>query len=320
MGNAMVTAVDIGYRWLKGVSALRTVREPSIVGAKKFVYEDSIRSTDIIFNEEYFIGNFAVRHSDVKYYSIKDQKYDMWTTEILLKTALGLLCERSDTYLVTGLPMDFYETQKESLETMIEKVNGDPDYTIRFGRGPVIKCGPIVLRTKTVPQPLGSAMDYLLDDNGDVIDKKTAKGSILVIDPGSYTLGLLALHGMEVGKESCSPPGLATDMAYKLLQDYLREHFGRAPSKADMDPYVLKGEYEGTDISPLIEKAFQTLSYQIQLEIEGLNTKYDTYIVTGGNADIIGKYLNLPNKILLPDAQMANVRGYRKIARRLWKI
>jgi len=85
-----------------------------------------------------------------------------------------------------------------------------------------------------------------------------------------------------------------------------------------MDAIYEKGDYRGYDIKPLFSKAFKALAGQIELEVESLNKRYDMYLLVGGTGLRIREYLTLPNLLMLPDPQAANVRGYLKIAARLW--
>lgn len=311
-------AADIGYGWTKALVEGQTeaFKQPSVLGEPKQLFEESRRPTDIIYNGKYFVGDLALRHSDVRYAGTKESKPETWTTEVLLKVALGMTVPEESVNLVTGLPIDFYHSQCGNFRDMIGRIDRAP-YQLEVGRR-VIDCSPQIENVKIVPQHLGAAMDFLLDSQGQVVDKGQAGKSILVVDPGYFTLGLLPIEGMEIGKERCSPPGLGADAAYKLIQDYLREKTGNAPPRYDMDAIYAKGDYRGYDIKPLFAKAFKALASQIELEVESLNKRYDIYLLVGGTGLRIREYLTLPNLLMLPDPQAANVRGYLKIAARLW--
>ena len=121
---------------------------------------------------------------------------------------------------------------------------------------------------------------------------------------------------LEIMKESTSLL-LGVDNAYKLIEQGLQSIVGKSPSRYELDQHVIAGIYEGYNIEPVIQRAFRSLARQIQNEIESMNIRFDLYLIAGGAAHHIFKYLELDNKILLD--QLSQTRGYRKIGARLWK-
>lgn len=312
----MIGAVDVGYGYTKGFTRDGgSFLQPSVIGEKRPVYEEALRASDILYDDHYFVGDLAVRHSDIRYTGTKEDKAATWTTAVLLRTALAAM--GAETYdLVTGLPVDFYFTQRERLQNLLQEVDGSAPVRLRMGRSRTATYYPRVRRQKIVPQPLGAAMDYLLDDAGKLVHPELARRQVLVVDLGYFTLDLLILDRMEMHRASCSPPGLGVDTAYKLLQQYLKDAVGSAPARYDLDRYVLANEYQGYDIQPLVQKAFQALAAQVQLEIEALNMKYAATLLVGGAAKLIAPYLDLENVVY--GDQGSNARGYLKIGARTW--
>lgn len=318
MSQSSIISIDLGYGYTKAKFKESYFRQQSIVGEPRDVLSESLRPTDICYDNKYFIGDLAARHSDIKYLSTKDEKFEVWTTKILFKSVLGFLSDSKDINIVTGLPIDFYFSQKTGFESLMSSINTDGPYTLQLGMSELRLCNPNITKWKIIPQHLGAAMDYLLDNEGKLTDAAIANKSTLVIDPGYYTLGLLALDGMEVTKLSASHPGLGVDSAYKVLQQYLRDKIGKAPDRVDMDKHILSRSFNTYDIGPLIDLAFKALASQIMIKIDSLNLRFDSYIITGGCGSFIYDYLDLSNKILLEDPQFGNVRGYSKIGVRLW--
>lgn len=309
-------ALDLGFGWTKGMLGNRKYVQPSIIGETKEMYDNSIKPDDFIYNDEYFVGKLALRHSDIKYFSMKDDKAEANTSSVLLETALGYLAGNSTFNVVTGLPVKFYFKQKQALEDSFRDINNKNKYTIKKGNRNAISVSPKVNMFDIVPQGQGIAMDYILKDDGTIDKLSAAKKNILVVDLGFYTLNLLGLSKMEIMKESTSLL-LGVDNAYKLIQSYMQNSIGKSPARYELDPFIISKEYEGYNISTLINKAFKLLARQIQNEIESLNIRFDYYLIAGGAAHLIYDYLTLDNKILLD--QLSQIRGYRKIGARLWK-
>ncbi|MCQ2010522.1 ParM/StbA family protein [Sporolactobacillus sp. STSJ-5] len=315
-------SIDLGYGWTKALANGDKFFQPSVIGNYRQLMEQQTKQGDLIFTEgteQYFVGDLALRQSYVRYTSTGEDKTDTWTTGVLLKTVLAKLAPTGTVNIVTGLPVDYYLSQRAGFEKLLDTVNQSGKYQIEIVGQGTVHANPLINRRKIVPQPFGSAMDYLLNADGSVAKMDAARKSILVVDVGYYTLDLLELNAMEIGKNSRSPRNLGVDTAYNLLHTYLLENIGRAPDRFELDKYVLDGNYAGYDIHPLIDKSFKSLAQQIRLEIDNQSEFYDLYLITGGSASLIAGYLNLPNQIVLEDPQFANCRGYAKIGARAWQ-
>lgn len=331
MGNknfGTIGIIDVGFGWAKGLTWTpdmagkeKVYFQPSIVGSYEQVYEDNIKNDDIIYRDnttEFFVGK-ATRFSKVKYATKKADKANTWTTEVIIKAAMAAMAANQKIKLVTSLPLDFYNKQKQDFQAMLDGLNGQEKYQIQIGRKKLITNELEIVKHKVVPQGYNSGMDYLLDDQGKITRRDAAKKSLLIIDPGFFTLGLIVLENLEVAKGSCSPPEMGISVAYELIQDYMRDMLGgTVPSLYDLDRHVIAGEYDDLDLTPLIEEAFRLYAQQIQMQIDNFNRTFYKYIVTGGWAARIAKYLDIPKDRLVILDQFANARGNRKIGVRLW--
>lgn len=315
LGNA-----DVGFGWEKFLVGGKVWRQPSIIGEARTLFEENVRSEDIQYikdDRHYFVGDLALRHSQVKYAGTAEDKTKLWTTKVFLETGLGILAPRSNIYLITGLPVDYYFKQKASFEKLLQEFNEPEPYEIQVGNSKHV-ARPWIKEYRVTLQPMGAAMNFILDKDGKIARHEEAKNCILVIDLGYYTLNLLSLECMEIGKCSGSPEGLGVDTAYKLIQDALKDKLGKAPNRYELDQYVRAGKYNGYDIRPIIAKAFEALGKQINMEIQSLNTIYSHYIITGGWASTIADFLDIDKTRTTIYDQLGNVTGYSKLGRRLW--
>ncbi|MBT2760006.1 ParM/StbA family protein [Paenibacillus sp. ISL-20] len=315
MSNIDLSVIDLGFSYTKAKRGGITYIQPSISGEAQPLFEQNIKPNDFFYNEELFVGNLALRHSEIKYFTLKDNKSEAMTSEVLLKTGLGYLNKSQPFNMVTGLPISFYFNQLTDMEQMLNSISSSNVYSIKKGKGAYTDINLNINKYKIVPQGYGVAMDYILDDSGKIGRRDVARKKVLVVDLGFYTLNLLGLDKLEIMKESVSV-FLGVEKAYKLLRKYLLDKIGKAPAIYELDPYVISGIYEGYDIRPLIQKAFRSLAIQVQNEIDGLNIKFDYYLIGGGAAFQIFDNLHLPNKILFD--QIAQINGYGKIGVRLW--
>ena len=84
-----VIPIDFGFGYSKGKFKGKMYKQPSVVGEARRLYPQDIRDNDLqlgqmktpeVFIPDYFVGDLAVRHSNTRYYSIGDDKANMWTT------------------------------------------------------------------------------------------------------------------------------------------------------------------------------------------------------------------------------------------------
>ncbi|WP_336763481.1 ParM/StbA family protein [Paenibacillus sp. USHLN196] len=310
-----ISVFDLGFSWAKGKKNNKLFIQPSIAGESQPMFDTNIKPNDFFFEDTMFVGDLALRQSEIKYFTLNKQKSEAMTSEVILKTGLGYLNGSKKFNLVTGLPILFYFKQMSEMEDMINRLAESDPYEIKKGRSNFSKVKLNIDKYKIVPQGYGIAMNHLLNKSGKIQNKADAKKKILVVDLGFYTLNLLGLDGLEIMKESTSL-FLGVEKAYKLLRKYLQDLVGTAPAIYELDKYVLSGTYEGHDIRHLVSKAFKALAMQIQNEIEGLNINFEMYMIGGGAARYIFEYLRLNNKSLY--GQLDQVEGNEKVGVRLW--
>jgi hypothetical protein len=330
--------IDLGFGWIKAMVGPKLWKGQAVLGEKTRMHEEDLRSDDLIYeapNWEGFVGDLAIRHSLVRFASTKEDKANNWTSKVFLRTAFGYLAPDSVINVVTGLPVDFFFNQKADFEALLQSFNEEtdlfpanefvryPHYLVKTGRR-TITANPKINNYKIVAQPYGTAMYHLLREDGSKNDVQggtwdDAKKRILVIDVGYYTLDLLVLDKLEIGPKSCSPDKMGVDTAYQLIQEYLKERFGKAPNRYELDAAILGDkEYNGLNIVPLVDRAFKAFGNMINQQVGSLNETFGKYLVCGGWAAAIAPYLDLPEEKTRIYGQTSNVEGYRRIAARQW--
>ena len=156
-----VCALDLGFGWTKGRYENRTYVQPSIFGESKPLFDNSIKPDDFIYEDQYFVGKLASRQSDIKYFSMNNNKAESFTSDVIIQTALGYLVGNSTANVVSGLPIKFYFKQKEKFEEALLRVNDMTKYHIKRKHETSIGF-PRLSEIKTTPQGQAVAMDYLL--------------------------------------------------------------------------------------------------------------------------------------------------------------
>jgi len=325
--EAILATADMGYGYTKIWANSKYFRQPAVVGEPRRIRDEDIKKDDFRYYEgsedllavKYFLGDLAIRHSLVRYTSTGKDRAKAWITHVLMEAGLAATAGNEAVNLVTGLPVDYYFNQKADFEEMLKDFNSHEPMAISNGRGSADGLvRPTINQYHIVPQPLGAFMNYHANDNGELIDAGAAKKLWLVSDFGFGTYDQLVLEGLEIKPGSGSPQGIAISEAYKLIQEELKDKIGKAPDVYTLDHYIQKGEdYEGYNLGPLKEWAFNAIAAQAQNEIDSLNRNFYGHIITGGWAEDMAGRLKLGPNVVLMD-QLGNIKGYRKIGRRRW--
>jgi hypothetical protein len=313
-GNQNVV-VDLGFGFSKGKCGDRYFLQPSVIGEPRELLEEQVRMEDIIFDGQHFIGELALRQSKFVYYSMEENKAKNKVTEILMRSAISCVAEPNKKInLVTGLPFSMHSSQKDQMIKLINDINHKEcsSYIVKEGNNSLIV---EIENYKVLAQGFGAAMNYLLDDNGKLLRVDEAKKRILVVDIGFYTLDLIILEGMEINKKSRSDSELGVSALYEVIMEHLK---GKRPQIHLLDQCVRNKEFDGYDISKLVDRAFEGYSRQIESVINGFNMNFHKIILSGGVAPEVSKYLNYQNLYLSENPQFDNLLGYEKVAKRLW--
>lgn len=319
-----IVSVDLGFGYCKGKKGDKYYTQPSVIGEPRMVFEDDLNNDDLQYESfsllrSYFVGNLAVRKSNVRYYSTGDNKYGYWITSVMLDTMLGCLAPNEENnILITGLPIDFYFSQINKVKEFLGQYTKRRYFGLKIGRNNPETVSVQASKVHVVPQPMGAAMNYLLDDDGRIKDKDEARKIFVIGDLGFHTFDLLVLDGMEIHRYSHSDTEISVATAYTQVQEWLKNQVGYAPDLYQVDAAMLKGDFQGIDLSPILTKMCESLAYQIELAVESLNLRFHKYIGTGGWSTLITPMLNIPEEKKVMFGQDGNVQGYEKIGVRAY--
>lgn len=154
--------LDIGYGWVKGVNErgervlIRSLVAPPYSRDLNDAFGVENQDTDIHVvvtmpdgsKKEIFVGELALSSTKAAY-AFDKNKIDHPTTTQLIATATSMLTVGVDQplHLITGLPLDFYKTQKVQFENYLREFKGKvqhkagkfegTEYTIGFEKATV---------------------------------------------------------------------------------------------------------------------------------------------------------------------------------------
>lgn len=275
----------------------------------------------------YLVGATAAKQSGLTSHAdLADDAPVNPESRLLYLAALAYLAGKSGTYrfhVVAGLPVDTWERHKDGLKQMLLSLRQEL-VKLRMG-SEEITVAINVDDAMVIPQPLGSAFNLLMDEQGSLdhtldfpieVMGRTAWNAATVatwrwcvLDIGFNTLNTYALDDMEPIRRFCTSPKLGMAYAYQLIG---RAAGGR--SEIEVQDLLRAGRLQG------ITPAFEELGRQITRLIRSWNSPFSFFLISGGGAVPLFEYI-LPgesNKVLAAEPQRANGLGYLKAGMQRW--
>lgn len=275
----------------------------------------------------YHLGATAAKQSGLTSHAdLADDAPVNEESRLLYLAALAYLAGQSGTYrfrVVAGLPVDTWERHKDGLKQMLLSMKQEV-VKLRAG-SEEIHAAITVDDAMVVPQPLGSALDLLLDEQGGLdhtlefpievmgrtawTAETVATWRWCVLDIGFNTLNTYVLDDMEPVRRFCTSPKLGMAYAYQLIG---RAAGGR--SEIEVQELLQKGRIQGAS------QAFEEVGRQITRLVRSWNHPFSFFLITGGGAVPLFDHIlpGEPNKILAAEPQTANGRGYLKAGMQRW--
>lgn len=326
----LLAYVDRGFGFLKaGRDGRELVTQSLVVPGSTLPGLSDDQLTMTYRGTTYLIGSTAAKQGGLASQAdLADDAPVNAESRLLYLAALAYLAGQEGSHrfrVVAGLPVDTWERHKDALKQMLLGIRHEV-VVLRIGQEE-IRVAVTVDDAMVMPQPLGSALDFLLDNRGsldhqvdfypvemgerfDWAADVVACWRWCVVDIGFNTLNTYALDGMEPIRRYSSSPKLGMAYAYQLIG---KAAGGR--SEIEVQELLRQGRIQGA------ESAFEELGRQITRVIRSWNDPHFAfYLITGGGAAPLFPYI-LPGeraKVLAPDAQRANGRGYLKAGVQRW--
>jgi plasmid segregation protein ParM len=328
-GNGILTVgLDIGYGVVKVVTDENSFGFPSVMGHAREIkfQQDTIQQKypgDQITDDEgeWFVGDLALAQLPpgellrLRGRTANEKRMGNAFRLRLAKVAIGKLVQgvwgRDVVHLrlSSGLPVDHMRDANELKEVLLGQHLIETD---------VCEVIANVTEVRVMPQPYGSAYSQMLTPDGNINVHHTYMRTGIV-DVGTYTVDIaLDDDGEFVDSESGSIEGgvytaqerisamLERDyrekMPYKIVEQVLRTGIFTASGT----PVDYSREVEDA-LSPLRSATLGLMSEKWQR-----GTTVDVIYLSGGGAELVYEQVveAYPQTKLVPQAQMANARGY----------
>lgn len=344
----MIVGVDIGYGYTKAASGSREVAFPSVVGkAERIRYQvdldrplgdqegggaggigDGIGDGIAIITEEgdRFVGELALLQSRIHWTLLDRSRVQDPSARLLFLSALSELVGAADQEVsirvVTGLPVQWYADR----EKMVEQLGGR--HVLRRVNGRQVVQRFSVAEVLVMPQPFGSLFNTILGPHGQIVDEALARGRLGVVDIGTFTTDYVLVDGLRYIEKGSGSISTAMSRAYQLIGRSLLDTFGLDLRLHEVDRAVRRGAVtvfgEERDIAWLARPALDAVAEEVLAQagtLWGDGRDLKAILVTGGGAVALGDRIGrrYPHARVLPDAPMANVRGFERYGLRRWR-
>ncbi|MFK8017973.1 MAG: hypothetical protein AB8G17_21310 [Gammaproteobacteria bacterium] len=333
-----VIGLDIGFGFTKATNGKRSMIFKSVFGeASELQFREQLLSADKtdehlqieIGGTSYFAGELAERQSVERFFTLDQAQFVRDFTKILALMPLAQMVARQDPVkLVVGLPVSYYRKHKKEV---VDILKGQHEVTVIDANAERTDTVIRVNSVRVVPQPFGALMDLMLNDIGEVKDKRFMTEKIGVIDVGFRTTDYTIADQTKYSERGSRTIDLGISKAFSTIAAKLQESSG-----VNVELYRLYGAVdEGSikihgkryDLKLIIEHAFTQLATRVANEANRLWTNdwdIDKILVTGGGGAVLAPYIQkIVKGEVLPvdaaaDSRLANVRGFCKYGKRLW--
>jgi plasmid segregation protein ParM len=326
--------IDIGYGYVKVSDGEKEFFFPSTVGVgTDLMYNSPLvnlkKPTDTMVitvdNKKYFVGELAIRQSTMVSRSMGRNRIEDNSARVLLLSALALYMDHTEQQfnVVTGLPVDYYQQFKDDWAQIMQGT-----HAVRVGSGSEEKAVLIIIdKIEMIPQPFGTLYDRRLDNEGNLLKDESEDLKVGIVDVGYKTSDLALADGLDfVSKKSISSE-FAMSTAYNIIAQRIQEKYKVGKENYELDKVIENGilRVAGVphDIGEFKKEALSSLANILISEVNSVwdRREIDTIMLTGGGGKAISEYFlpSFEQGYLVNGPQFANVRGYLKLAKALFK-
>lgn len=330
--------VDLGYGYTKAIASNgEKVIIPSIVGpgykrnmAALLGETNSINADNLHVRikeesetSEFFVGNLARKESQTASYAFEENKINHPNTKALLSAVAGLMLDNNEeTILVTGLPLEYFQTQKEEFEQFLKTFKAE---VTLYGTNVEVTRNVSFDQVIVYPQAAGAIYDALTRNPSLTRMKDVLIGTI---DIGHKTTDYIVF---EVTNKMTFVQSLSGTINFgiSVLHNHLDQAYYMSQNRhlkpMDAEKIIRNGGRkmvydQELDFSKALASGIEELAKHLKAAIL---TKWDHRLedfprifLAGGGAYILKDALGSihPNVEMIENAQMANVNGYMRIA------
>jgi len=336
-----ILGIDVGFGFTKATNGKDTFIFKSIFGEDADIqfwadFGDDTPTDHIhvtIDGKSYFIGDLAEQQSSVLHFTLDQEKLITDYVKILSLAVAGMFLDKNGAInvpinLVSGLPIGFF---KQNHERFDELLTGHHSVTYHSQNGQETTKELHINKVRMLPQPLGSVLNLLMDDNGKIVNKTLANQKIGVVDIGFRTTDFTILDRLRYIDRGSRTMESGIAKGFSVIANKLREKCGvsvelyRLYNAAETGSIKMRGNR--VNFVKIRDEVYSQLAASIANDIDRLwaaDWDIDAIILTGGGCRDLAQYLrpqitgNIIPVETNRDPRLNNVLGYIKYGHSVW--
>lgn len=332
-----IVGIDVGFGFTKAYNGKNSVIFKSIIGEATDIQFHSVLGDDSstsnlhisLDDKSYFLGSYAELQSNIREFTLDQEKLLENFFKILAVTAAGLCTDTpAPIQIVTGLPVGYLKRDSKRLKEIITGVHlltfHHPD-----GKDVIKKIH--IDKIHVIPQPIGSIFNLIFDEQGRIIDKALAGQKLGVVDIGFKTTDFSIFDHLRYIERGSSTMDTGISKCFSVIAGKLRQESNINVELFRMFKFIEAGmiKIKGKEynISNLKKRVYTHAAAAIVSDLNRLwenDWDIDSIILSGGGSVELAEYLMSGiegNIIPIPkaiDARFNNVQGYCKFGRYKW--
>jgi plasmid segregation protein ParM len=332
-----IVGIDVGFGFTKAYNGKNSVIFKSIIGDATDIQFHSVLGEDsstanlhITLNDKsYFLGSYAELQSNIREYTLDQEKLLDNYFKILAITAAGLCTDTAaPIHIVSGLPVGYMKRDTKKLKELITGVH---HITFHHPDGKDETRKIHIEKIHVIPQPIGSIFNLIFDEQGRIIDKVLAGQKLGVVDIGFKTTDFSIFDHLQYIERGSSTMDTGISKCFSVIAGKLRQESNINIELFRMFKFIESGiiKIRGKEynITNLKKRVYTHAAAAIVSDLNRLwenDWDIDSIILSGGGSVELAEYLTSGiegNIIPIPkniDARFNNVQGYCKFGRYKW--
>lgn len=332
-----IIGIDVGFGFTKAYNGKNSVIFKSLIGDATEIQFRSLLGQDeetsslhiTLDDKSYFLGNYAELQSNIREFTLDQDKLLEEFVKILAVAAAGIATDTTAPInVVSGLPVGYLKRDSKKFKEMIRGVH---EITFHHANGDKETKRVHIEKIHVIPQPIGSIFNLIFDEQGKLKDKNLAKQKLGVVDIGFKTTDFSIFDHLQYIERGSSTMDTGISKCFSVIANKLRQE-----SNINIELYrmykfiesgIIKIKGKEYNISNLKKRVFGHAASAIASDLNRLwenDWDIDSIILSGGGSTELSGYLNQNiDGNVIPinrgiDARFNNVQGYCKFGRYKW--
>ena len=332
-----IVGIDVGFGFTKAYNGKNSVIFKSIIGDATDIQFHSVLADEsptsnlhiTLDDKSYYLGSYAELQSNIREFTLDQEKLLENYFKILAVTAAGLCTDSvAPIQIVTGLPVGYMKRDTKRLKELILGVH---PITFHHPDGKDIIRKIHIDQVHVIPQPIGSIFNLIFDEQGRIIDKMLAAQKIGVVDIGFKTTDFSIFDHLQYIERGSTTMDTGISKCFSAIAGKLRQESNINIELFRMFKFIESGmiKIRGKEynINNLKKRVYTHATAAIVSDLNRLwenDWDIDSIILSGGGSVELAEYLISGiegNIIPIPkniDARFNNVQGYCKFGRYKW--